>query len=379
MSSPECLVVGHRGFKGKHTENTIHGFERCFETGATIFETDVWTTRDEVLVISHDVNTKRVFCDEDGNETDFNILETDFEQLRPLRTIGSGEPLLTFQDVLRWFVAYVKETTSRAEFKISLDLKNANPPKLLRLLFEDMLAVHDDLAWWFPRIQIGVWNLRFVKYLNQDPYFQTLFLGLQPYNGYSCFDIYHISLSWQDSMVYLGYNDYLATLPKNRYKFRVAGVSLIHVSTWSADFLERFMPAAKRQDLKLYTWTVNRVSQLKYFCAIAKTWKIQEYGIITDYPDTMVDAISEGFWNDDTVSESESEPVSEKTAPEKIVIPRSFMIFAWVVKMSMYFATPAQFSGNAEFESRVLPSEKLSVKPKLGNKIFALLQAWGVF
>ncbi|KAF8001262.1 hypothetical protein HF325_003763 [Metschnikowia pulcherrima] len=263
MCSPECLVVGHRGFKGKHTENTIHGFERCFETGATIFETDVWTTRDEVLVISHDVNTKRVFCDEDGNETDFNILETDFEQLRPLRTIGSGEPLLTFQDVLRWFVGYVKEMTSRAEFKILLDLKNANPPKLLRLLFEDMLAVHDDLAWWFPRIQIGVWNLRFVKYLNQDPYFQTLFLGLQPYNGYSCFDIYHILLSWQDSMVYLGYNDYLATLPKNRYKFRVAGVSLIHVSTWSADFLEKFMPAAKRQDLKLYTWTVNRVSQLK--------------------------------------------------------------------------------------------------------------------
>lgn len=369
MTPNKCLVVGHRGFKGKHTENTLHGFERCFDTGATIFETDVWTTKDEVLVISHDVNTKRVFCDENGQETNYNILETDFAQLKPLRTIGSGEPLLTFQDLLRWFVDHVKKT-GRTQCKIMLDLKNANPPKLLRLLFQDMLAVYGDLAWWFPRIQIGVWSLRFVKYLNQDQLFQDLFRDTQSYDGYTCFDIYHISLSWQDSTVFLAYNEYLDTLEKDRFKFKVAGISLIHVSTWSTDFLEKFMPAVKIQNLKLYTWTVNREAQLRYFCTLCQTWDLKEYGVITDFPDLMVGVLSHGWFED---------RVSLQKPALNIVIPKRFMIFAWIVKISMYFAKPAQLSSNVLFESPVLPHEKLCVKPKLGTKIFALLQAWGVF
>ncbi|OBA24209.1 PLC-like phosphodiesterase [Metschnikowia bicuspidata var. bicuspidata NRRL YB-4993] len=376
MSSADCLVVGHRGFKSKFTENTLHGFQKCFDTGATIFETDVWTTKDEVLVISHDVNTKRVFCDENGNETDYNILETNFEQLKPLRTIGSGEPLLTFQDVLRWFCQVVKETAN-PNHKIMLDLKNANPPKLVRLLFEDMLAVHADLEWWFPRIQIGVWNLRFVKFLNQDDYFQRLFRGTNAYLGYTCFHIYHISLSWQSSLTFLAYNEYLDTLGKDRIKFKIAGVSLIYVSTWSREFLEDFMPAVKKQNLNLYTWTVNRVSQLRYFCAIGKVWKLKEYGVITDYPDQIVDALAGERWkNAEKQLLMESWPSGEQ---QNVVIPRSFMLFAWIAKIMTYFFHPAQLSVNQLFESPVLPHEKLYVRPKLGNRIFAFLQAWGVF
>ncbi|GEQ72224.1 hypothetical protein JCM33374_g5911 [Metschnikowia sp. JCM 33374] len=387
MTKPECVVVGHRGFKGKYTENTLHGFEQCFDAGATSFETDVWTTKDGVLVISHDVNTKRVFCDENGNETDYNILETNFEQLRPLRTIGSGEPLMTFQDLLRWFFARVKQT-SASPYKIMLDVKNANPPHLLRILFDDMLAVHDDLAWWFPRVQIGLWNLRFVKYLNQDEHFQTLFRLAHHPGGYTGFDIFHISLSWQDSMVFLAYNEYLDVSQQKRIKFKTTGVSLIHVSTWSTDFLEKFMPAVKKQDLKLYTWTINRVSQLRYFCAIGQTWVLPEYGIITDYPDTMVDALAQGGWpkeSENSALLSSSQMETSKLDSDfaavnsRITIPRSFMIFAWIVKVSMYFAKPAQLSDKSSFESRVVPHEKLCSKPKLGNKIFALLQAWGIF
>lgn len=366
MASTECLVVGHRGFKGKHTENTLHGFESCFDTGATLFETDVWTTRDHVLVISHDVNTKRVFCDRNGNETNYNILQTDYADLKDLRTIGSGEPLLTFQDLLRWFKKYVEQLGSEgAVHKVHLDLKNANPPILLKLLLQDMAAVHADLAWWFPRIQIGVWNLRFVKYLNQDPFFQDIFGDTKPYLGYPHFDIFHISTSWQDSLTYAAYNEYLAALPDKRFKLPVTGVSIIYISTWTRGFLTDFLPAAKEQDWKLYSWTINRPAQLQYFTAVGRHAQIREYGVITDYPDKMVELLKEKL---------EKEPT-----PAKLAVPYKFRFFTFIFLAFMRLAGPLPVLSKGSFATPVDPMQIIAFRPRWSYKVFALLQKLGIF
>lgn len=356
MASKGCLVVGHRGFKAKYVENTIYGFDQCFKAGATSFETDVWTTKDHILVISHDVNTHRIFCDEKGNETNYNILETDYKVLKPLRTIASGEPLLRFTDILEWFVKYIKEHELGSDYKIMLDLKAANPPVILKLLIKDMLTVHPDLSWWFPRIQFGVWHLKFVKYLN-DPDITDLFKDVPAYEGRTHFDLLHISLNWKDSMMFLGYNEYLDLQYKDKFKFKVTGISIIYTSTWSPEFVKYFIPALKKQDLALYTWTINIQAQLEYFRNLCCFTKVREYGIITDHPDKMAELCAA--------------EIVDPSPPRASILQRFFCV------VLSFLRTP--LVNNESFEAPVDPMRATPVKQTLSRRFFAFLQHMGIF
>lgn len=369
----DCVVIGHRGFKAKYTENTLRGFDKCYESGATMIETDVWTTRDEVLVISHDVNTKRVFCDANGNEADHNILQSDYDDIKELRTIESGELLLTFKGLLHWFREYVlthDEPTS--EHRLMLDIKNANPPKVLQLLVREMLEVHGDLGWWLPRILLGLWHLRFVKYLNQEPYFQEV-LGRE--TGPAHFDITHISVSWQESLAFLAYNEYLDALPADRFKLKVTAVSLIYIATWSSAFLTRFMPALKKQDLKLYSWTVNTLPQLRYFCSVATAYRVKEYGVITDSPDSMVEW-AEGLEHSLTKAGSESQGL---LLPQGPLVPLKFKLLHFLFGGLRLFAGIGRAKALPDFDSHVDPHQTLNVPPSMVLKVFAFLQHHGIF
>lgn len=311
--SSAAVITGHRGFKAKYTENTIHGFKKCYGTGATVIETDLWLTKDNVLVISHDISTKRIFCDKDGNETDYNILETNYEDLKDLQTIESGERLLTFPDVLNWFYDYVTKHNSD-DHKLMLDIKRYNPTKLLKYLIKDLLSVHDDLGWWLHRLQFGVWDLSFVKYLNQDTFFQKHFRDLHNKLGYQQFDVFHISVDWRDSVHYLAYNAYLDSLPDEDIKFKVTGVSLLYISTWSIGFLTKFVPLLKIQDLKLYSWTINNNLQFDYLLNLGRIADLKEFGIITDHPDLMADRMNGKLaLNGGAASFSDDELVTELT------------------------------------------------------------------
>lgn len=286
MSLP--IVAGHRGFKSKYVENTIQGFHECYKTGATIIETDLWLSQDEVLVVSHDMNTNRIFCDEQGNSTDYNILQTSYKDvLQKLRVIGSDEHLMNFRQLLNWFVDYVENEEIGNPKKIMLDLKPVNPTRILKFIIEDLLYVKNDIKWWYNRIQFGLWKLNFIKYFNQEKYFQTKF-GESNDQGMKQFDIINISFSWKYSMVFLNYNQYLDELPdKSSYKIKTTGISLIYLATWSVDFISNFLPIIKFQNLKFYSWTINFKRQFDYFVKICHFAKLNEYGVISDVPDEM--------------------------------------------------------------------------------------------
>lgn len=289
------VIAGHRGFKGEYPENTLTGFNKCYETGATVIETDLWLTLDEVIVISHDPNTKRVFVDSEGNETDYNIPKTSYEEvLKYLKTKEGGEPLLTFREVLQWFVDYVSESRSNIH-KLMLDIKRLNPAKVLKFIIGDLLAVNNDISWWFHRIQLGVWDLNVVKYMNQDEFFQSLVKNSHGKNplGWVWFDVFHISVSWRDSIHYINYNFYLDTLKDEDSKtgivrFKVTGISLLYFLTWSTGFLTKFLPLLRIQRLKLYSWTINTAVQYDFLSKVGKVADLPEYGVISDYPDQMV-------------------------------------------------------------------------------------------
>lgn len=370
MIDPDIVVAGHRGFKAEFTENTLYGFSKCYESGATNIETDVWLTLDNEVVISHDVNTKRIFVEEDGTPADHNILNSKFDELKNLRT-HTGEKLLTFRDVLEWYVTFVETKEEKHLHKLMLDIKRLNPPKLLRYLISNILSVKNDISWWLPRIQFGVWDLNMVKYFNQHEYFQEVFQDTK-----SQFDIYHISLNWRDSLHYISYNEYLNAQPDTRIKFKVTGISILYILTWNTGFVLKFLPLLRMYNMRLYSWTVNNFAQLDYIIALQKAYRLPEMGIISDNPAKMVDYLSK-----EEIREQFTESVAENNKATTIHI-------TFKQKLAHFlFDLYARFSGVKRvtkdelcFSDPVDENMKRTMKfNKITAWIFQTCQKFGIF
>lgn len=381
------VIAGHRGFKAKFTENTLTGFKKCFETGATVIETDLWLTKDNVIVISHDKSTKRVFCHPDGTPSNYDIQNSTYDEIKDLVTIGSRERLITFKDLLNWFSDYVNETGSNVH-KLQLDIKRPNPTKILKFMLSDMISVKSTLSWWFHRIQFGVWDLNFVKYMNQEDYFQGLFKDQSSNKfGYKHFEIFHISVSWMDSLVYLSYNDYIDSLPaeKDIFRFKITGVSLLYILTWSTGFLRTFVPLLKRQNLKLYSWTVNNFLQFEYLIRVGRAADLPEYGIISDSPDKMV-ALKKGDGCDDeylstelTKLNSRNELLSKDEVNVTLSWSQKLAFFAY--RTFTYFGAPTRIRDEEKDFSSFVDENKrviIALSP-LSVWVFTTMQKYGIF
>jgi glycerophosphoryl diester phosphodiesterase len=61
-AAPAVRVIGHRGARAVRPENTIPSFVYAIEAGADSIEMDVWLTKDNVLVVSHDAELHAPIC-----------------------------------------------------------------------------------------------------------------------------------------------------------------------------------------------------------------------------------------------------------------------------------------------------------------------------
>jgi glycerophosphoryl diester phosphodiesterase len=52
-------IIGHRGARGLETENTLESIQRALDLGVDGVEIDVWTSKDQVPLVSHDSSLLR--------------------------------------------------------------------------------------------------------------------------------------------------------------------------------------------------------------------------------------------------------------------------------------------------------------------------------
>ena len=81
-----CMIIGHRGFRGVFPENTLVGFQKALQLPIDGIELDVVVNKDHELVISHDPFFQKEFClDSTGakitNEKDYNIYKLSQEEI----------------------------------------------------------------------------------------------------------------------------------------------------------------------------------------------------------------------------------------------------------------------------------------------------------
>lgn len=79
-AAPRILVHGHRGARAVKPENTIPAFEYAIGAGVDVLELDMTVTKDDVLVVSHDLEMNRKICR--GPEGPVAIRELTLEQVK---------------------------------------------------------------------------------------------------------------------------------------------------------------------------------------------------------------------------------------------------------------------------------------------------------
>lgn len=243
---PSIQMVGHRAFRGLYPENTLIAFDKAYEAKVDIIETDLQMTLDGIIVINHDSNTGRTW------DKDFIISETTWDQLKSLRNKNdSTQRMLTLNDILTW-------SLDHPNCRLMLDIKFTNNKLILLRVYSELLAIKNDLDFWRSKVIWGVWLLDWFEF------------GVQT-NIFKDFKIIVITMSYDIIKQFIDYS-----IKLNNPHYKLYGISVHYISTWTRRFRDYFVPMLIKKDIKLFIWTINNKIDFKYIIGLPL------YGTVTD-------------------------------------------------------------------------------------------------
>jgi glycerophosphoryl diester phosphodiesterase len=235
MVHHKCLVIGHRGAMGYEPENTMRSFRLAHEMKADGIELDVFLTRDEKIVVTHDANTKKLA---NGSLV---VMKSHSRDLRKL-DFGKGEKIPFLDEVFEEFL--------KNFFLINVEIKttgvrqNGIEEKLAKTI-QKFKAHHKIIVSSFNPLNLG----RFHKIM---PQVKTGFLLCPEEN----------------------------ILVRNRKM-----IDLVKPDTLNLD--HKMFPIQKHRILfelgyPLWLWTVNEEKEMRFW-----TKRPNVEAIITNYPDKL--------------------------------------------------------------------------------------------
>lgn len=241
-------MVGHRAFAGCYPENTLQAFNKAFEAGVKIIETDLQMTKDGIVIVNHDDTTGRMW------DENYTIANEDYSTLSKLNhKVNSDEKVMTIHDLFTWLVDH-------NGCRLMLDIKFDNEKLLLNKTLETMLSIKNDISFWQKRIIWGFWLLEWYEYSVETGIIKG-------------FDVIVITMSLDIAEQFIDYS-----IKLDNENFKLYGISLLYVSSWTRRFREKLLPIVQKWNVKVFLWTVNKQIDMKYLVGLPI------YGIITDDP-----------------------------------------------------------------------------------------------
>lgn len=241
-------IVGHRAFKGQYIENTWTAFDRAYEAKADVIETDLQMTSDGVVVINHDSDTGRIW------DRKLVIADHTYKEISQLRCKDDKDSEMpTLEQLLEWAVDHPRAT-------LMLDIKFTNNKIILLKTFATMLKVRNDVKFWQSRIIWGLWLLDWFEY------------GIET-GVLKDFKVIVITLSLEVARQFIDFSIQL-----NNPHYRLYGISVHYVASWTNTFRSKMAPVLKKYDIKVFLWTVNKVVDFKCMAGLPI------HGVVTDDP-----------------------------------------------------------------------------------------------
>lgn len=88
-------ILGHRGYRGKYTENSLTAFKKAFENGADGIECDIQKTKDNRYIVFHDDKIDR-FSKKSGFIKDYKL-----EEVKKYVDLGNNETVPEIEEFLK--------------------------------------------------------------------------------------------------------------------------------------------------------------------------------------------------------------------------------------------------------------------------------------
>jgi glycerophosphoryl diester phosphodiesterase len=255
-------IQGHRGCRGLRPENTLPAFEKALELGVTTLELDVQVTRDRVLVVHPDPKLNSQLClRDDGSELD----STPFDRLdhADLAGIDCGSlPHSKFPEQKRAPGARIPKLeevlslAEGAEYSVRFSIEIKLQKRRSDLSVEDLARLVVDAV-------------------KQH--------GLEDRTIIQSFDAGALAavreLAPEIPRAYLVRN--------SRYRRQVDDGTATIISPRSDSLRQETVSELQRQGVLVIPWTVNDTKEIRRFIG----WGVD--GIISDYPDRVIDVYRE--------------------------------------------------------------------------------------
>lgn len=253
------LVMAHRGGGGLWPENTIYGFEMAVELGVDVLETDIYATADGVLVLSHDGMVDRTT---NGSGP---ISALTLEQLKTLdagyKWTADGGKTFPFRG-LGITVPTLEEvfTNLPKDVRLNMDIKQVHPSQVSPLC--ELIRGYDMV----DRVMMASFSSKVIKAFRRACPEVATSAG----RG-------EVTLFYIMNLVCLG-----AAYRPSCQAFQVPEYSGgLRVLT------KRFVDGAHNLNLEVHAWTINELSDMMRMLVLGVD------GIITDYPDRLIDLLRE--------------------------------------------------------------------------------------
>ena len=269
LSQTPFDLQGHRGARGHAPENTLPGFERAIAIGVDTLELDVGVTRDGVVVIHHD-----------------RRLNPDLARGPDGQWVGAPAPTifsLSYQDLQRYDVGRIRpgsEYARRLPHQKPVD--GTRIPRLEELFARAGSAVRFN-------IETKLVPEASEETLGPEPFARTLIAevrkaGVAARTTIQSFDFRTLAVVQREApeiaTAYLTSGTKGEAVPRMVHEAKGA--------IWSPNFQDldpRALAVARELGVRVVAWTVNDPAD------IARVLGMKVDGIISDYPDRVLEAL----------------------------------------------------------------------------------------
>ena len=263
-------IQGHRGCRGLLPENTIEAFEKAIELGVHTLELDVAISKDEIVVVSHEPIMNPVICmDSNGKNIPsdeaekYNLYQMTYDSIKQFDCGTKFHPrfpkqkkLKTFKPSLDEVLKFAKALDSEIKFNIELKARpeydgifTPNPKEFVKLVLN---VINTNNA--FSESNLQSFDLRILEETKlQAPTMKVAIL--------------------------VDENESITT-KLNQLSFKPEIISpyfkLLDIKN---------IKGYQKDGYEIIPWTVNSIEDMNQMI------DFQVDGIITDYPDRLIDLI----------------------------------------------------------------------------------------
>jgi glycerophosphoryl diester phosphodiesterase len=181
----EIAVQGHRGARAVRPENTLSAFRYALEIGVDVLELDLVVSKDEVLVINHNLWVNQNLCLKDGKkiEQKLPLIEMTLQQIKqfdcgsrkntrfPQQVPQRGERIPTLKELFSLVKDSQLEGSEGVRFNIETKLNRTRPelsPTPQR--FAELLVAEIQASPFRDRVIVQSFDYRTLKWVKQlDP------------------------------------------------------------------------------------------------------------------------------------------------------------------------------------------------------------------